>query len=64
MTKKDEARTRKAAKERTAKQLEQYHTKLALAATYEKYPEYHAHAEKLKSEAKKLHDQLVVKGVF
>lgn len=61
---KNVTRSRKAAKARTAKQLEQYHTKLALAATYEKYPEYHAHAEKLKSEAKKLHAKLVVKGVF
>ena len=61
---KEDTKTRKAAKDRTNKQLELYHTKLALAETYEKYPEYHAHAEKLRAEAKKLHAKLVVKGVF
>ena len=59
---KDSNRSRIAARERTAKTLEKYQGKLALAATWQDIDK--EYATKLQVEANKLHDTLVIKGVF
>jgi len=59
---KDTNRSRKAARERTLRTIERYEGKKALAATWKDIdPQY---AAKLQNEANKLHDTLVIKGVF
>ena len=55
-------KSRKAARERTARSKEKYYGKLALAATWEPYDKIYC--RKLKNEASKLRETLVIKGAL
>jgi hypothetical protein len=58
----DTNKSRKAARERIRRSKEKYYGKLALAATWESYDKIYY--RKLKSEASKLREALVIKGAL
>jgi hypothetical protein len=60
----DTNKTRKLSEERTQRQLDTYHSKIALMDTYEPYPDRLEDYQRLKREVHRLRQQLIVKGVL
>jgi hypothetical protein len=60
----DSNNSRKLADARTKRQLEAYHGKLALMDAWQNVPEEYPYWLKLKRQADRLRQQLIVKGVF